>query len=167
MEVSRLLLPVLSPGWPLAIPGTVSHLAPLSMGTLQARTLEWVAMSSCRGSSRPRDGTCEANTAGGFFATGPPGTPPCKQTAHRAFCGAQRRMWASWASLEGKGGTRRPRALEKQPSLQFRLRPPLQLHTKPLSVGGSEGGWWYPCGSVSQPLPTEQAARLLEMLIIC
>ena len=28
------------------------------LGTLQARTLEWVAMPSSRGSSRPRDGTC-------------------------------------------------------------------------------------------------------------
>ena len=27
-------------------------------GTLQARTLEWVAISFSRGSSRPRDGTC-------------------------------------------------------------------------------------------------------------
>ena len=27
------------------------------LGTLQARTLEWVAMPSSRGSSRPRDGT--------------------------------------------------------------------------------------------------------------
>ena len=29
--------------------------APLSMGILQARTLEWVAMPSSRGSSQPRD----------------------------------------------------------------------------------------------------------------
>ena len=28
---------------------------PLSMGILQARTLEWIAMTSCRGSSKPRD----------------------------------------------------------------------------------------------------------------
>ena len=31
--------------------------APLSLGILQARTLEWVAMSSSRGSSQPRDWT--------------------------------------------------------------------------------------------------------------
>ena len=32
---------------------TVAHQAPLSMGILQARTLEWVAMPSSRGSSDP------------------------------------------------------------------------------------------------------------------
>ena len=35
----------------------VAHQAPLSMGILQARILEWVAMSSSRGSSQPRDWT--------------------------------------------------------------------------------------------------------------
>ena len=36
---------------------TVTHQAPLSMGILQARILEWIAMPSSRGSSRPRDQT--------------------------------------------------------------------------------------------------------------
>ena len=36
-------------------PRTVAHQAPLSMGILQARTLEWVATSFSRGSSQPRD----------------------------------------------------------------------------------------------------------------
>ena len=36
---------------------TVAHQAPLFMGILQARILEWVAMPSSRGSSRPRDQT--------------------------------------------------------------------------------------------------------------
>ena len=35
-------------------PWTVAHQAPLSMASLQARILEWVAISSSRGSSRPR-----------------------------------------------------------------------------------------------------------------
>ena len=39
------------------IPWTIARQAPLSMGILQARILEWVAMPSCRGSSQPRDGT--------------------------------------------------------------------------------------------------------------
>ena len=42
-------------------------------GIVQARILEWVAMPSSRGSSRPRDGThifCVSCTAGGFFTTG-------------------------------------------------------------------------------------------------
>ena len=36
-------------------PWTVARQAPLSMGILQARILEWVAMPSSRGSSEPRD----------------------------------------------------------------------------------------------------------------
>ena len=36
-------------------------------GILQARILEWVAISSFRGSSRPRDWTCISCIAGGFF----------------------------------------------------------------------------------------------------
>ena len=40
-----------------ATPWTVARQVPLSMGILQARILEWVAMPSCRGSSPPRDRT--------------------------------------------------------------------------------------------------------------
>ena len=36
-------------------------------GILRARILEWVAMSSSRGSSHPRDGTQVSSIAGGFF----------------------------------------------------------------------------------------------------
>ena len=36
-------------------PWTVAHQAPLSMGSLQARILEWVAKPSSRGSSQPRN----------------------------------------------------------------------------------------------------------------
>ena len=36
-------------------PWPVAPQAPLSMGILQARILEWVAMLSSRGSSQPRD----------------------------------------------------------------------------------------------------------------
>ena len=36
---------------------TIAHQVPLSMGILQARILEWVAMPSFRGSSQPRDQT--------------------------------------------------------------------------------------------------------------
>ena len=46
---------------------TVAHQAPLSI--FQARILEWVAISSSRGSSWPRDGTCVSCMAGGFFTT--------------------------------------------------------------------------------------------------
>ena len=53
-------------------PGSSVH------GILQARTLEWVAISFSRGSSWPRDQTCISwfsCTAGGFFTTEPPGKP--------------------------------------------------------------------------------------------
>ena len=36
-------------------PWTVAYQAPLSTGIFQARVLEWVAISSSRGSSQPRD----------------------------------------------------------------------------------------------------------------
>ena len=39
----------------LATLWTIARQAPLSMGILQARILEWVAISSSRGSSQPRD----------------------------------------------------------------------------------------------------------------
>ena len=41
----------------------------LSMGILQARILEWVAMPSSRGSSQPRDQTQLSCIAGGFFTS--------------------------------------------------------------------------------------------------
>ena len=50
-----------------ATPCTIAHQAPLSMGILQARILKWVAMSSSRTSSQPRDRTQVSCTAGGFF----------------------------------------------------------------------------------------------------
>ena len=50
-----------------ATPWTVAPQAPLSMGILQARILEWVAISSSRGSSQPRDRTQVSCIAGGFL----------------------------------------------------------------------------------------------------
>ena len=57
------------------IPWAVALQAPLSMGILQARTLEWVAMSSSRGSSQPRDPTKVSHIAGRFFTSEPPESP--------------------------------------------------------------------------------------------
>ena len=51
----------------LVTPCTVAHQAPLSMGILQARILEWVAMPSSRGSSQPGDWTQVSCISGGFF----------------------------------------------------------------------------------------------------
>ena len=47
--------------------GYIARQAPLSMESLQARTLEWVVMPSSRGSSQPRDRTQVSHIAGGFF----------------------------------------------------------------------------------------------------
>ena len=44
--------PTLATPWTVARPGSSVH------GILQARVLEWVAISSSRGCSRPRDRTC-------------------------------------------------------------------------------------------------------------
>ena len=52
---------------PWRIPWTVASQAPLSMGILQARILEWVAKPSPRGSSQPRDRTQVSGIADGFF----------------------------------------------------------------------------------------------------
>ena len=48
-------------------PWTVAHQTLLSMGILQARTLEWVAMPSSRESSQPRDQTQVSHSTGRFF----------------------------------------------------------------------------------------------------
>ena len=53
--------------WLFATPWTVAHQAPLSMGILLARILEWGAMPSSRGYSEPRDQTWVSFTARGFF----------------------------------------------------------------------------------------------------
>ena len=46
----------------------VARQAPLSMGILQSRILEEIAMPFSRGSSQPKDWTQVSRTAGGFFA---------------------------------------------------------------------------------------------------
>ena len=45
----------------------MAHQAPLSMGILKAKILEWVAIPSSRVSSQPRDQTQVSHIAGGFF----------------------------------------------------------------------------------------------------
>ena len=46
---------------------SAAHQASLSLGILQARKLEWVAMSFSRGSSQLRDQTQVFHIAEGFF----------------------------------------------------------------------------------------------------
>ena len=48
----------------LTIPWTVAHQAPLSIGILQARILEWVAIYFSRGSYQPRNQTQVSCIAG-------------------------------------------------------------------------------------------------------
>ena len=62
--VSRL---VSQSGPTLRDPMTAAHLAPLSMGILQAWKLEWVAMPSPRGSSQSKNQTRIPCIAGEFF----------------------------------------------------------------------------------------------------
>ena len=50
-----------------ATPWATACQAPMSVGILQARILEWVAMPSSRGSSQPRDQTQIFCNAGRFF----------------------------------------------------------------------------------------------------
>ena len=62
--------------WLFVTPWTIIHQAPLSMGILQVRTLEWVAMPSSRGSSQPRDQTCVSyilHWQAGSLSLAPPG----------------------------------------------------------------------------------------------
>ena len=54
-----------------SLPGSSVH------GILQARTQEWVAMPSFRGSSQLGDQTCVSCTVGGFFTAEPQGKSKC------------------------------------------------------------------------------------------
>ena len=53
--------------WVFATPWIAARQAPLSMGILQARILEWVAIPFSRGSSQPREWTQVSHIAGRFF----------------------------------------------------------------------------------------------------
>ena len=55
-------------------------------GILQASILEWVAVSSSRGSSRPRDelvSLASPALEGGFFTAEPPGKPRSSEGLHK------------------------------------------------------------------------------------
>ena len=61
-----------SHAWLCVTPWTTAHQAPLSMGILQARILEWIAMPFPRGSSQPRikpASLVPPALAGGLFTT--------------------------------------------------------------------------------------------------
>ena len=52
-----------------SLPGSSVH------GISQARILQWVAISSARGSCQVKDQTCVPALAGGYFTAEPPGKP--------------------------------------------------------------------------------------------
>ena len=56
-------------------PWTAALQAPLPVGILQARTVEWVAMPFSRGSSQPRDQTQVSALQADAFPSEPPGEP--------------------------------------------------------------------------------------------
>ena len=73
----------------LPTPCSVALQAPVSIGILQARTLEWVAMFSSRGSSQPRERTQVSHIAGEFLPSEPLGKPDT---------GIRRPKMLSWSS---------------------------------------------------------------------
>ena len=92
-------------------------------GISQARILEWVTISSSRGSSWPRDRTpvsCVSCIAGRFFTAEPPGKITCGQTGPQfqllgflapEHCNSQYSFspdWNMWVVLKHRGqrGTR-------------------------------------------------------------
>ena len=65
--------------------GTVARQAPLSIGILQARTLEWVAISSPRDLPDPGielASSLASALAGGFFTFEQPVKPSCLRLVH-------------------------------------------------------------------------------------
>ena len=72
--------------WLFEIPWPVAHQAPLSMGILQARILDWVAMVSSRGSSQCRDWTQVSWIAGRFFISWATRAAPLRSTTRFLFC---------------------------------------------------------------------------------
>ena len=63
-------------------PWTVACQAPLSMGILQARILEWVAMPSSRGCSQPRDQTRSPTLQADSLPSEPQGKPMNSVVGH-------------------------------------------------------------------------------------
>ena len=72
--------------WTCSLPGSSVP------GILHAQTLEWVGISSCRGSSWPRDQTWVFCIAGGFFTTESPGKPILHIPSARFWYLAQRQF---------------------------------------------------------------------------
>ena len=81
------LLTCLSPVWVLATPRTMARQAPLSMGFSKARTREWGAMPSSRGSSQPMGQAHFSRLLWSLLScnywSGAPGAPFCNERSPR------------------------------------------------------------------------------------
>ena len=75
MEARNYVCAVLSTALTVLDPMDSSPLDSFVHGILQARILEWVAILSSRGSSRPRDPTWVSYVAGRIFTAEPLGKP--------------------------------------------------------------------------------------------
>ena len=60
---------------PFATPWTIAHQAPLSVGILSARILEWVAKPASRASSQPRDQSQVSRIAADYLPSEQTGKP--------------------------------------------------------------------------------------------
>ena len=95
----------------------------------QARVLEWVAISSCRGSSQLRDGIQVSRIAGGFFTVEPPRKP----------------IWGRPYKAP-ETGRLKPVSLEWKPRSQITVLATLNLseHCEGDSVPCFSPGFWCP-----------------------
>ena len=62
-------------------------------GIFQARILEWVAISSSKGSCQPRDQTSISYIAGRFLTAEPPGKPNMQLTMSSILCSSAGQIW--------------------------------------------------------------------------
>ena len=77
-------------------PWTVAHQALLSMGILQTRILEWVAISFSRGSSQPRNQTQVSRAAGDSLPSEPPGKPTSAKSRNK-----EHKLWLCSLMIQG------------------------------------------------------------------
>ena len=105
---------VLSCVWLFGTPWTVARQSPLSMGMLQTRILEWVAMLSSRGSSQPRDWTQVSRIAGGFFTSWAIREHPHQSVSVSNYCplGAQLKRGERCSDISGASHWQKPTGQE-------------------------------------------------------
>ena len=119
----------LSHVWLFAIPWTAAHQAPLSMGILQARILEWVALPSSRGSSQLRGQTQVSPLQADSLPSEPPGKP------ENTGVGSLSLLQGNLHNQELNWGLLYCRQILYQ--LGYQGRAPVNFHTISLY------GWWF------------------------